>query len=201
MDVNLTTSTPSNSSMDLMKMIDDANRATTVPETEQWTIRGWPKGLALFHKNKCQCCNNYVAHTIQACKEQGMNLPTQAVGDTVTKVWLMLMRDLEDEARERALETYKDLADDANCLRVELKASEAVLTNERSRVGRRYETICDLRDEIAALKRPPQQCRRRCRRHDPLRSHHAPPGGHHTRWLPCRYEPTQGSWPGEQTRG
>jgi hypothetical protein len=154
MDVDPTMSTPSNSSMDLMKMINDANRATTVPETEQWTIRGWPKGLALLHKNKCQCCNDYVAHTIKACKEQGMNLPIQVVGDAVTKVWPMLMRDLEDEARERALETYKDLTDDANRLRADLKASEAALTDEHSRVGRRDEMIRDLRDEIAALKRP-----------------------------------------------
>jgi hypothetical protein len=106
MEVDPTTSTPSNSSMDLMKMIDDTDHTTTVPETEQWTIRGWPKGLALFHKNKCQCCNNYVAHTIKACKEQGMTLPIQAVSDAVTKVWPVLMRDLEDEAQERALETY-----------------------------------------------------------------------------------------------
>jgi hypothetical protein len=71
MDVDPTTSTPSDSSIDLMRMIDDANRATAVPEKEQWTIRGWLKGLALFHKNKCQCCNDYIAHTIKAC----MDLP------------------------------------------------------------------------------------------------------------------------------
>jgi hypothetical protein len=108
----------------------------------------------LFHKNKCQCCNDYVAHTIKACKEQGMNLPIQAVSDAVTKVWPMLMRDLEDEARERALETYKDLTDNAASLRAELKASEAALVSERSRVDKCNETIRDLRDEIAALKWP-----------------------------------------------
>jgi hypothetical protein len=91
MDVDPTTSNPSNSSMDLMKMIDNANRATAVPETEQWTIRGWPKGLAMFHKNNCQCCNDYVAHAIHTCKEQGINLPIQAVGDAITKAWPMLM--------------------------------------------------------------------------------------------------------------
>jgi cell fate (sporulation/competence/biofilm development) regulator YlbF (YheA/YmcA/DUF963 family) len=52
MDVNPTMSAPSDASNDLMQMIDDVNRATTVPEKEQWTIREWPKGLALFHKNK-----------------------------------------------------------------------------------------------------------------------------------------------------
>jgi hypothetical protein len=56
MDVDPSTSQPSTSS-DLMKLIDNANRVTTVPETEKWTIRGWPKGLAMFHKNNCQCCN------------------------------------------------------------------------------------------------------------------------------------------------
>jgi hypothetical protein len=77
--------------MDLMKMIDDTNCTTTGPETEQWTIRGWPKGLAMFHKNNCRCCNDYLAHTIHACKEQGVNLTLQAVGDAVTKAWPMLM--------------------------------------------------------------------------------------------------------------
>jgi hypothetical protein len=56
MDIDSSMSKPSTSS-DLMKLIDDANRVTTVPEAEQWTIRGWPKGLAMFHKNNCQCCN------------------------------------------------------------------------------------------------------------------------------------------------
>jgi hypothetical protein len=35
MDVDASTSMPSTSSMDLMKLIDDANHATAVPETEQ----------------------------------------------------------------------------------------------------------------------------------------------------------------------
>jgi hypothetical protein len=156
MDVDPPTAAPSDSSTDLMRMIDDANPAATVPEKEQWTIRGWAKGLALFHKNKCQCCNDYVAHTIKACKEQGMDmdLPTQAVGDAVTTVWPLLMRDLEDEARERALRTYKGLADEADRLRADLKVSEAARVDERSRVERRDETIHNLRDEIAALKQP-----------------------------------------------
>jgi hypothetical protein len=50
------------------------------------------------------------------------------------------------------LETYKDLADNAASLRGELKASEAALTSERSRVERRDEMIRDLKDEITALK-------------------------------------------------
>jgi hypothetical protein len=65
-----------------MQMIDDANRATTIPEKEQWTIRGWPKGLALFHKNKCQCCNDYVAHTIKALK-----WPQSTTSATMTSSW------------------------------------------------------------------------------------------------------------------
>jgi hypothetical protein len=155
MDVNPTMSRPSNSSMDLMKMIDDANRATAVPETEKWTIRGWPKGLEMFHKNNCRCCNEYVAHAIHACKEQGVNLPIEAVGDTVTKAWPMLMRDLKAEARDMALESCKDLADNAASLKAELKASKAALNSEHSRVERWDETIRDLKDEITALKWPP----------------------------------------------
>jgi hypothetical protein len=154
MDVDPTMYIPSDSSTDVMRMINNANRTATVPEKEQWTIRGSPKGLALFHKNKCQCCNDYVAHTIKACKEQGMDLPIQAVGDAVTKAWPILMRDLEDEGRERALRRYKGLVDEANRLRADLKASKAALIDERSRVEIRDKTIRDLRDEIAALKRP-----------------------------------------------
>jgi hypothetical protein len=153
MDVDPTMSAPSDSSTDVMRMMDDANRATTVPEKEQWTIRGWPKGLALFHKNKCQCCNDYIAHTIKACKEQGMDLPIQAVGNTVTTAWPILMRDIEDEAQERALRTYKGLADEADRLRADLKSFEAALIDECSRVERRDKTIRVLREEIGALKR------------------------------------------------
>jgi hypothetical protein len=138
-----------------MKMIDDANRATAEPETDQWTIRGWPKGLAMFHTNSCRCCNDYVAHTINACKEPGFELPIQVVGDAVTTAWPALMRDLENEARARALRDYKDLVDDAAHLKAELKASQAALESERGRVERRDEKIRDLKDEIAALKRPP----------------------------------------------
>jgi hypothetical protein len=108
----------------------------------------------MFHKNSCPCCNDYVAHTIHACKEQGVNLPIQAVGDAVTKAWPMLMQDVEDDARERALDTYKDLADDAASPKAELKASKAALTSEHSRVERWDKTIHDLKDEITALRRP-----------------------------------------------
>jgi hypothetical protein len=155
MDVDALTSTPSNSSMDLMKMIDDANCTTAVPETEQWTIRGWPKCLAMFHKNNCRCCNEYIAHTINACKEQGINLPIQAVGNAVTTAWPALMRDLESEARARALDDYKDLADNVASLKAELKVSQAVLNSKHSRVKRRDETICNLKDEIMAIRKPP----------------------------------------------
>jgi plasmid stabilization system protein ParE len=132
-----------------------APRATADPETDQWTIRGWPKGLAMFHKNSCRCCNKYVAHTINTCKEQGFNLPIQAVSDAITMAWLALMRALEPEARARALRDYKDLADDAAHLKADLKVSQAALDSERSRVERWDKTIRDLKDEIAALKRPP----------------------------------------------
>jgi hypothetical protein len=74
MDVDLSTSKPSTSS-DLMRLIDNANRVTAAPESEQWTIRGWPKGMAMFHKDNCQYCNEYVAHTVRACKGEGVYLP------------------------------------------------------------------------------------------------------------------------------
>jgi hypothetical protein len=98
MDVDTSMPITSTSSMNLMRLIDDTNCATTVPEMEQWTIRGWLKGMAMFHENNCQCCNDYIAHTVHACKEKGINLPIQAVGDAVTTAWPALMRDLKDEA-------------------------------------------------------------------------------------------------------
>jgi hypothetical protein len=54
----------------------------------------------------------------------------------------------------RALEDYKDLADDAALLKAELKLSQSALASERSRVERWDDTICDLKDEIEALKWP-----------------------------------------------
>jgi hypothetical protein len=53
------------------------------------------------------------------------------------------------------LESYKDLADDTASLKAELKASKAALDSECSRIDRRDATIRDLKDEIAALQRPP----------------------------------------------
>jgi hypothetical protein len=79
MDVDPSMSKPSTSS-DLMKLIDDVNRVAAVPKTGQWTVRGWPKGMAMFHTNNCQCCNKYVAHAVRACKDEGINLPRQAIG-------------------------------------------------------------------------------------------------------------------------
>jgi hypothetical protein len=37
--------------MDVMKLIDDANRTATVQEVEQWTVIGWPNGMAIFHRH------------------------------------------------------------------------------------------------------------------------------------------------------
>jgi hypothetical protein len=153
MDVDRSTSKPSTSS-DLMKLIDDANRVTTVPETEQWTIRSWPKGLAMFHKNNCWCCNEYVAHTVHACKDEGMHLAWQAIGNAVTTVWPELMRRLERIAEERTLEDYKALEDDVALLTSRLESSQSVLASECSRIERWNETIHELKDEIERLKRP-----------------------------------------------
>jgi hypothetical protein len=52
------------------------------------------------------------------------------------------------------LRTYKGLADEVDCLREDLKSSEAALSDECSRVEGRDETIRVLREEIGALKRP-----------------------------------------------
>jgi hypothetical protein len=153
MDFDPSTSKPSTSS-DLTKLIDDANRVTTVLEVEQWTIRGWPKGLAMFHKNNCQCCKEYVAHTIRACKDEGMHLPWQAIGDAVTTAWPELMRDLERITEERTLDDYKALEDDVARLTIRLELSQSVLASERSRIERQNETIRDLNDEIEVLKHP-----------------------------------------------
>jgi hypothetical protein len=137
-----------------MKLIDDTNRVTTVPEAEQWTIRGWPKGLAMFHKNNCQCCNEYIAHTIRACKDEGMHLPRQAIGDVVTTAWPELMRDLKRIAKERTLDDYKALKDDIARLTTRLESSQSALASERSRIELRNEMIRDLKDEIEVLKHP-----------------------------------------------
>jgi hypothetical protein len=153
MDVDPLTSKPSTSS-DLMKLIDDANRVTTVPETDQWTIRGSPKGLAMFHRNNCQCCNEYIAHTVCACNDEGMHLPQQAIGNAVTTAWPELMRDLKRIAEERTLDDYKALEHDVARLTTRLDSSQSALASERNRVERRNDTIRELKDEIERLKRP-----------------------------------------------
>jgi hypothetical protein len=51
---------------------------------EQWTIRGWQNGITIFHRTNSQCCNDYVAHVVHACREQDVDLTIQAVGDTIT---------------------------------------------------------------------------------------------------------------------
>jgi hypothetical protein len=58
------------------------------------------------------------------------------VGDTVTTAWPTLMRDLKSKAQVRALEDYKDLADDTASLKAELKVSQSALAGKCSRVKR-----------------------------------------------------------------
>jgi polyhydroxyalkanoate synthesis regulator phasin len=136
-----------------MKLIDDVNRVTAVLPTEQWTVRGWPKGMAMFHTNNCQCCNEYVAHTVRACKDEGMNLPRQAISNAITTAWPELMRDLERNAEARTANDYEALEDDVVRLKTKLESSQSALASERSRVKRLDETIRKLRNEIKALKR------------------------------------------------
>jgi hypothetical protein len=120
----------------------------------------WNSGQLEDGRKAWQCSTRTIAsgamitlHTVRTCKEQGIDLPIQAVGNTVTTVWPALMRDLESEARSRALEDYKGLADDPARLKAELKSSQSALATECSRVKRRDDTICDLKEEIEALKR------------------------------------------------
>jgi hypothetical protein len=133
MDVDPSMSNPSTSS-GLMKLIDDANHVTAVPEMEQWAVRGWLNGMAMFHKDKCWCCNDYVVHAISACKEQRVDLHMQDVGDAMTTAWVKLMRDLKNEASTSALADYKPLADEAASLRAALKMSQSTLTSDRARI-------------------------------------------------------------------
>jgi hypothetical protein len=117
--------------MNLMKLIDDTNRATTVPDSEQWTIRGWPNRIAIFHRDNCQCCNEYAVHVVHTCREQDIDLPLQAVGDSVTMALLGLMHDLKSKAKTRSLKDYKDLTNEAASLRAALKLCHDMLACER----------------------------------------------------------------------
>jgi hypothetical protein len=187
MDVDVLTPIPSTSSTDLMKLIDDANCATAVPEKEQWSVRGWPHGMAMFHKNNCQCCNDYVVHAIRACKEQSVDLHMQDVGDAITTAWLKLMRDLESEASSSALVDYKGLVDEAASLRAALTTSQSMLTSERNRIEHRDEMIHNLKDEITALKRP--QLTVSSTQPVVQSSHTAKPSSRLTALLPVRTQP------------
>jgi hypothetical protein len=110
--------------------------------------------------------------------------------------WPALMRDLKSEARVRALEDYKDLADDAASLKAELKVSQSVLASENSRVKRWDEMICDLKDDIVA----PQTASINSVDNDIVNVTHGA-GPPHTRQLPYWHEPTRGSLPGYLNRG
>jgi hypothetical protein len=83
-----------------------------------------------------------------------MNLPRQAIGNTITTAWPELMRDLERNVEERNLDDYKDLEDNVAQLKAKLESSQSARASEHSRVERRNETIRDLKDNIEALKHP-----------------------------------------------
>jgi uncharacterized protein YlxW (UPF0749 family) len=102
--------------------------------------------MGIFHKDNCWCCNDYIAHVVHACKEQNIDLPLQAVGDTITTAWLMLMHDLESKARMQALKEYKELTDEAAGLRSVVKSCQATLTGKHGRIKRWDDKIRDLKD-------------------------------------------------------
>jgi hypothetical protein len=64
------------------------------------------------------------------------------------------MRDLERNAEARTVNDYEALEDDVVRLKTKLESSQSALESEHSKVGRRDETIRELRNEIEALKRP-----------------------------------------------
>jgi hypothetical protein len=123
-------------------------------KVEQWTVRGWPNGIAIFHKHGCRCCNDCVAHIICACREQSIDLPLQAVSNTVTTVWPMLMRDLKSEAKTQALKEYKEHTDKAAGLRSALESCQDTLASEHGRIERWDDKIRNWKDNIVALKQP-----------------------------------------------
>jgi hypothetical protein len=94
------------------------------------------------------------AHTVRACKDEGMNLPWQALGDAITTAWPELMRDLERNAEARASKSFEALEDEIVRLKTKLESSQSALTKECDRIERRDETIRVLNEEIGALKRP-----------------------------------------------
>jgi hypothetical protein len=86
--------------------------------------------MDIFHNGEYQCCNEYIC----ARREQGIDLPLQAVGDTVTMVSPGLIHDLESEAKTRSLKDYKDLADEVASLMAALKMCHDMLTSEHGRI-------------------------------------------------------------------
>jgi hypothetical protein len=86
--------------------------------------------------------------------EQGIDLPIQAVSDTATMVWPMLMHDLESEAKMQALKEYKELADEAAGLRSALKSCQDMLASKHGRIERWNDKICNLKGNITSLKQP-----------------------------------------------
>jgi hypothetical protein len=85
-----------------------------------------------------------------------MNLPRQAIGDTITTAWPELMCDLKRNAEARTLDDYKDLEDNVAWLKAKLESSQSALASERSRVERWNEMIHDPKEEIEALLKHPQ---------------------------------------------
>jgi hypothetical protein len=105
-------------------------------------------------QEQCHCCNEYVAHTVRACKDEGMHLPRQAIGNAIATAWPELMRDLERIVEERTMDDYKALEDDVARLTTRLESPQSALASERNRIERWNETIHELKDEIERLKRP-----------------------------------------------
>jgi hypothetical protein len=67
-----------------------------------------------------------------------MHLPRQAIGDAVTTVWPVLMRDLERIAEARTEDDYKALEDDVARLTTRLE-SFAIRTRKRAQQSRAVE--------------------------------------------------------------
>jgi hypothetical protein len=96
MDVDPSTSNPSTSS-DLMKLIDDANHITAVPETEQWTVRdgqmAWPcstRTIAGAETSMLRTPSTHVKNSAWTCTCR-----------MLATLWPKLMRDLESKASTR----------------------------------------------------------------------------------------------------
>ena len=112
-----------------------------------WLMAGWHRGAVLYHLQRCQKCDDYVTHAVEASDLNQLNVLRKDIEHALKVAWPSIIRDIEDDAISGIHEDLDNLQYNFDQLQKQLETRQE-LNREKGRSAhfsselKRYQSSC-----------------------------------------------------------